>query len=282
MVADPNETASVLHKIFARRKLALAELNSDPSRLARLKDESLWPQQSPFRFRQAFSAAPSGTYKVIAEIKRGSPSQGLFPTAHQPVAVAEAYAQQGATALSVLTEPEFFGGDTRYVEEIRKALPELPILMKDFFFSEAQVYEARAIGADAILLIAAYLPKERINALHDLAASLGLSTLLELHNASELSKAPSSHLESMLLGINTRDLTDLSIDLGRFAPVAKTVRTMAPLNALPLIAESGIKAAVDLRTLTEQGADGFLVGSSLMATADPGAALAELLGKEPS
>lgn len=273
---------NVLAKIFADRELAIAVLKSDPAWLDRLQDESRWPAQPPLRFRRAFDKrdedSNSGqSFRVIAEIKRGSPSQGIFGGDHQPVDVAKAYAANGATALSVLTEPKYFGGDIKFIEAIRQALPEMPILMKDFFFDEAQIYQARAAGADAILLIAAHLSAERIAALHQLAASLGLSTLLEVHAADELAKAPAEHTDSLLIGINNRDLTDLSISLDRFGPVARQVEDTPKLAALPLIAESGIKVTADLKLLAGQGADGFLVGSALMATADPGAALGMLI-----
>lgn len=290
---------SVLHEIFAKRKATLKELESNSDWYAAIRDSSSWPQQPARRFRQAFDPNTAGfQFRVIAEIKRASPSHGLFAGHHDPVVTAKSYAAHGATALSVLTEPDYFGGNVSYIKAIRAELPDMPILMKDFFFCESQVYLARSVGADAVLLIAAYLTKRRLDELYQLAHSLGLTTLVEVHNDEELSKIPASALaasgkaheepreageaaNSLLVGVNTRDLKDLSISLSRFAPLAQTIR-QHPIaqqdRGLPLIAESGINDHSDLLALTHQGAKGFLVGSALMATADPGKALAELMG----
>lgn len=279
-MADIGSTGflTMLERIFHKRYDAIRTLKNDDEWLARVKDASTWPDQPPLRFHQAFTQPrQDGGYRVIAEIKRGSPSHGLFAGDHDPVAVAKAYAKNGATALSVLTEPAFFGGDTAHIEAIRKELPDIPILMKDFIFDEVQIYHARAIGADAVLLIAAHLNEYRINTLHKLAASLGLTTVVEVHEALELFSVPNADNDSVLIGVNNRNLADLSIALGRFEPIAGYVKHMPKICHLPVIAESGIKMASDLRFLAEQGAAGFLVGSSLMATADPGAALAQLL-----
>lgn len=285
-MAKPPSAESVLHKIFAKRQEALAALNSNEAWYAGIREDSQWPVQPPRRFREAFAKETAGaSHRVIAEVKRASPSKGLFAAQHEPVAVAKAYAAAGATALSVLTEPEFFAGNVSYIKAIRAELPSMPILMKDFFCDDSQVYLARSVGADAILLIAAYLSAERIAQLHALAVKLGLSSLIEVHSCEELAKVPpaAEHHGALLVGVNTRDLKDLSISLDRFAPVAKTIRQQPALGdsaKLPLIAESGISCHDDLVSLTQQGADGFLVGSALMATADPGAALATLLGKD--
>lgn len=279
--------SSVLHRIFASRKEDLAELNANSEWHAAIRDESTWPQQPPRRFRAAFDPETLGLqYRVIAEVKRASPSKGTFASHHDPVDVAKSYSAHGATALSVLTEPKYFGGSVSYIKDIRAQLPDMPILMKDFFFDDSQVYQARSIGADAILLIAAYLSEQRLDELYRLAHSLGLTTLVEVHDRAELDKIPVPGVlpveeRSLMVGVNTRDLRDLSISLDRFAPLAQSFAqhpSREQDRTLPLIAESGINETNDLALLAGKGAKGFLVGSSLMATDDPGKALAQLMG----
>lgn len=291
---NEQKQSSVLHEIFAKRKEALAALESNSAWYEAIRDSDSWPKQPARRFREAFDPNTAGfSFRVIAEIKRASPSHGLFAGHHDPVTTAKSYAAHGATALSVLTEPDYFGGNVSYIKAIRAELPDMPILMKDFFFCESQVYLARSVGADAILLIAAYLSEQRLEELYQLAHSLGLTTLVEVHNEEELCKIPASALsasstggeptktKSLMVGVNTRDLKDLSISLSRFAPLARSIR-QHPIGLqdrdLPLIAESGINDHSDVLALSSQGAKGFLVGSSLMATADPGKALAKLMG----
>jgi indole-3-glycerol phosphate synthase len=219
-------------------------------------------------FRAALAAAPAPA--VIAEIKRASPSRGVIREAFDPPAHARAYAASGATALSVLTEPHWFGGALEHLAAARDAAP-LPILRKDFLVDPYQVEEARAWGADAVLVIAAAgeaaLRIELLAAAHE----LGLDVLVEVHDARELEWAAAQR--PGLLGINNRDLTTFETTLAtteRLAP-------LAPAGAL-LVAESGIFTAADVRRMAAAGARAVLVGEAFMAAPDPGAALRALLG----
>ena len=220
--------------------------------------------------------------RVIAEIKRKSPSAGVIwkqPGPFDPVSVAQSYHAAGATAISCLTDEVGFGGDLGFIEPIREAVP-LPVLRKDFMIDPYQVWEARAAGADAILLIAECLDTARIIQMRELAHELGMSTLLEVHSEENLR----SMLEAVdldpakrtLLGINNRDLTRMKTDL------ANTERLVAATNdelqdRSILVGESGIRTPEDLARLRESGVCIVLVGEHLMRQPDPGRALDELL-----
>ena len=210
---------------------------------------------------------------VIAEVKLASPSQGSIAPGMDPVAAAEQYAANGASALSVLTEPRFFGGSPAHLRLIRSAV-RIPLLMKDFVVEEYQLYLARASGADAVLLIAALLDERRLRELIRLARMLGLAVLVEAHTPSERRRALASGAD--LVGINTRDLKTLRVDL-------RTARDLAPRRGerALFICESGIGSARDIAALARLGYRGFLVGTALMRTGKPGRALAALLGRPP-
>ena len=199
---------------------------------------------------------------VIAEVKLASPSQGPIAPGMDPVAAAEQYAANGASALSVLTEPRFFGGSPAHLRRIRSAV-RIPLLMKDFVVDEYQLYLARASGADAVLLIAALLDERRLRELIRLSRTLGLAVLVEAHTPSERRRALASGAD--LVGINTRDLKTLRVDLG-------TARDLAPRRGerALFICESGIGSARDIAALARLGYRGFLVGTALMRTGRPG------------
>ncbi len=222
---------------------------------------------------QDFSSAFSGEgYNIIAEYKRASPSQGDIAPELGVLDVVSAYLENDAQAISILTEPEYFKGDVDFIAAVRSAYPQAKILMKDFFVDEYQLYQALYYGADCILLIVGLLDGRQLKRLYQQALDLGLSVLVEVHNEKELQQA--LPLENAIIGINNRDLTNLSIDL-------KTTQSLLP--KVPehriTISESGIKTHHDLQTLSDCGVKGFLVGTSLMATKMPGKALAKLLGK---
>ncbi len=208
--------------------------------------------------------------RVIAEIKRRSPSKGEIRRDFDPVAIARAYADAGAAALSVLTDERYFGGSLAVLEKVR-AVTDLPLLRKDFVIDPYQIDEARVAGADAVLLIVAALDAGELRALAAHARGLGLDVLVEVHDEPELDLALTSGAE--LIGINNRDLRSFHTDLAVTERLAPRARGRACV-----IAESGIVGPEDVRRLARAGARGYLVGESLMREADVGLALRKLRG----
>lgn len=205
----------------------------------------------------------AGTTGIIAEFKRRSPSKGLINGTSDVAEVAKAYAAAGASAMSVLTDELFFGGALADLESARAAV-DIPILRKDFVVDEYQIVEAKAIGADLILLIAACLTPAEVRRLATFAASLGMETLLELHAEEELEHVCD---EVQLVGINNRDLKSFLVDMDR------SLRMAARLPADRVrIAESGIDSVEQVRRFREHGFHGFLMGEQFMKSGDPGAA----------
>lgn len=214
------------------------------------------------------SAATQGT-AIIAEVKKGSPSKGIIRADFDPVAIACDYQAAGATCLSVLTDREFFFGELAYLQQIREAV-SLPLLRKDFIIDSFQVYEARAHGADAILLIAAALPEARLAELTAIAHELGLDVLFEVHDEEDMRLA--HRLPVDLIGINNRNLQTFETDLA----ITERLAPLAPADRL-LVSESGIVDRADIRRLQKASVGAFLIGESLMRQARVGDRLAELL-----
>jgi indole-3-glycerol phosphate synthase len=208
---------------------------------------------------------------VIAEFKRGSPSAGAINPDADVAAVVEAYERGGAAAISVLTEARYFQGSPAHLEAIRAAV-DVPLLRKDFIVDPYQVAEARAWGADAILLIAAALDDAALRELHAAAGELGLEVLVEAHTAAEADRAVAAG--AALIGINNRDLRTFVTTL----ETAERLRGRIPPGVVA-VAESGIETPADVARLRAAGYDAFLVGESLMRQPDPGAALQALLGE---
>lgn len=208
---------------------------------------------------------------VIAEVKKASPSRGLIRADFDPVALASAYAEGGATAVSVLTEPRFFQGSLEHLAAVRKAV-SLPLLRKDFVIDAYQVAEARAWGADAVLLIVAILDDDRLRELLGVAADAGLDALVEAHTASEVERAVAA--QATLIGINNRDLRTFVTSL----ETAERLGKLLP-DATVGVAESGIESRADIARLEAAGFHAFLVGESLMRARDPAALLRELHGR---
>ena len=216
-------------------------------------------------------ARTDGRFPVVAEIKYKSPSRGVLREDFAPAALAKSYADGGAACLSVLTDAPYFGGEDAHLREARAAC-DLPALRKDFMTEEWQIYESRALGADAILLLAAALSLEEMQRLARLAADLGMAALAESHDESELRAA--LQVSDAWLGINSRDLGDFSVSL-------RNSLDLLPLAAgRETIAESGIARAADVASLAAAGADAFLIGETLMRAANPAAALQNLFAAE--
>jgi indole-3-glycerol phosphate synthase len=256
---------TVLDEILAEKRAELdaARRRVAPAELARRAAA----QPPPRGFRRALLGPGR---RVIAELKRRSPSKGEIRRDFDPVAIARAYEAGGAAALSVLTDERFFGGSLAVLEAVRRATA-LPILRKDFVIDPYQVDEARAAGADAVLLIVAALAPAALERLRAHALGLGLDVLVEVHDEAELDLAKGVGAD--LIGINNRDLKSFVTDLGVTERLARRV----PQGAV-VVAESGISGPADLARLERAGASAFLVGESLMREADPGLALRRLLG----
>jgi indole-3-glycerol phosphate synthase len=205
---------------------------------------------------------------VIAEIKKASPSKGVLREPFAPAEIAASYAQHGAACLSVLTDERFFQGSAAYLEQARAAC-DLPVLRKDFIVDEYQVHEARAIGADCILLIAACLADAQMAELESCAREYGMAVLVEVHDEAELERA--LRLTTPLLGINNRNLRTFEVSLQTTLDLVPRI----PSDRL-LITESGILASADVRRMRQAGVLAFLVGEAFMRAPNPGAALAQL------
>jgi indole-3-glycerol phosphate synthase len=208
--------------------------------------------------------------RVIAEIKRRSPSKGEIRSDFDPVGCAKSYAEAGAAAISVLTDERYFGGRLEFLDAVRSAV-EVPLLRKDFVLDSYQIDEARVSGADAILLIVAALSGEELERLRQHAVSLGLDVLVEVHDEDELEAALAAGAD--LVGINNRDLRSFETDLA----VTERLAPRIPGNAL-IVAESGIFRHQEIRRLEGVGVHAFLVGESLMRETDVGLALRRLRG----
>ena len=259
--------SDILERIVAvkREEIALAKARRDEASLRRDAEAEQGPRDFVAALRAKMHA---GRAAVIAEVKKASPSKGVLREHFEPAEIAASYERGGAACLSVLTDERFFQGSAAYLVQARTACA-LPVLRKDFIVDSYQVFEARAMGADCILLIAACLDDALMADLEAQAHELGMAVLVEVHDAAELDRA--LHLKTPLLGINNRNLRSFEVSLDT---------TLALLPRVPpgriLVTESGILAGADVRRMRAAGVQGFLVGEAFMRAPDPGAALAAM------
>jgi indole-3-glycerol phosphate synthase len=241
----------------------------------RLPLEDLLPQVSTAAPVRDFCAAlrGTGTIQLIAEIKKSSPSAQTIRADFDPVSIAQTYEQHGASCLSVLTDAPYFEGRLEYLVQVR-AQTSIPVLRKDFLIDEYQLFEARAAGADAILLIAEILDDTSLQQLLKLAQTLGMSALVEFHDESNIPRVLASGAE--LIGINNRDLRHFTTDVEH----TLRLRNRIPTDIL-LVSESGIRTRRDVERLEAAGVSAILVGESLMRASDLGLAVDRLLGRMP-
>lgn len=262
--------SDILNKILAVKREEVAAAQAVKS-LATVRADAE-TQAKPRDFVGAIRAKlAAGQSAVIAEVKKASPSKGVIRADFRPAEIAEDYAAHGAACLSVLTDRQFFQGAPEYLQAARAACA-LPVLRKDFLVDAYQVYEARAMGADAILLIAAALDLPTMREFESIAQSLGLAVLVEVHNGEELDAA--LQLETPLVGINNRNLRTFEVSLQTTLDLLPRI----PAGRI-VVTESGILAASDVELMRQRNVNSFLVGEAFMRQAHPGAALAELFGR---
>ncbi|MBP1561625.1 MAG: indole-3-glycerol phosphate synthase TrpC [Oscillospiraceae bacterium] len=242
----------ILDEIIEKRKIQLEreKQNIPYEEMKRLAMKAVFPEKS---FKAALGKKG---LSVIAEVKKASPSKGVIQPDFDPVLTAEAYQKCGANAISCLTEEHYFQGSSRYLSDIRKTV-DIPILRKDFIFDEYQIYEAKAIGADAVLLIAAVLDDDMLKKLYGTAKNLGLDVLFEAHDETEVKRLVSVGAE--IIGINNRNLKTFEVSL----ETTKRLAEFVPEGTL-LVCESGIKNNGDMRFAAECGANAVLIGETLM------------------
>ena len=257
---------SILDRIVTRRRETIDQakrVRSMPSLEAALSEAP------PVRdFVAALRAAPG--VALIAEIKKASPSRGLIRADFRPLEIAEAYQEHGASAISVLTEPDFFEGRLEYLTQVRHTVA-LPVLRKDFVIDAYQIVEARVAGADAVLLIAECLETPLLRDLYQQAVALGMTPLVELYDEANLERV--LELEPSLVGINSRDLRTFEVDLDRTIALRRRVP-----ESIVFVAESGIRERADVERLEAGGIDAMLVGEALMRSPDVGEAVRRLVG----
>ncbi len=257
---------SILEKIIAHK-----QKETDHRKTAvpvSVLENSRWFSRRTISLSQALTV--SGSSGIIAEFKRSSPSRGTIHPGASPEDIAKGYESCEAAGLSVLTDETFFGGSNEDLQKVR-SVTSLPVLRKDFTLDAYQVIEARALGADAILLIATVLEPEQIKALASLAKELEMEVLFEIHHRDEIRKIPE---EADLIGVNNRNLTTFAVDIRQALEIAP----LLPPNAVK-ISESGLSEPGDVAVLKEAGYQGFLIGETFMKTSDPGKTCRQFIDK---
>lgn len=260
-------TPTILKKIILR-KLEEIQDGCDKIPLREMKRRALLAPETKSFVGAMQAKLDAGQSAVIAEIKKASPSKGVLREPFDPVEIAKSYAEHGAACLSVLTDKDFFQGSNEYLQQVREAV-DLPIIRKDFIVDDYQVYEARAIGADCILLIAAAIGDAQMSELTQVALTLDMDVLIEVHNKEELERA--LHLPLPMIGINNRDLHSFEVSLDTTIEMLE----MIPEDRI-VITESGILTKGDVARMRACHVDAFLVGEAFMRAENPGEKLAEL------
>ena len=257
----------ILDKIIQNKRVEVERAKKDyPLGLLSSRIEKTNP---PRDFLKAI--APNGNVKIIAEIKRASPSRGVLREDFNPTDIAEAYCKGGASALSVLTDREFFRGDLNHLLDVSRTV-QTPVLRKDFLVDPYQVYESRLYGADAVLLIAAVLDKKTLGELLQLTHFLNMNAIVEVHDEDDLEKALLS--PSRIIGINNRDLRTFDVSLDVSVRLSRSIP-----NDVIVVAESGITSSDDIRRLKGEGIYVFLIGETFMRAESPGKELENMLNQ---
>ncbi|MEO8377965.1 MAG: indole-3-glycerol phosphate synthase TrpC [Candidatus Sumerlaeota bacterium] len=267
--------ADILEKIIKVKREEVAQLHREHTLEGLLEAIAQCGPTRGFRKRIIAKAEKTGNAALIAEVKKASPSKGIIRADFDPVWIAQKYKDGGAACLSVLTDRQFFQGDLSFLKQIREKV-QLPLLRKDFIIDSLQLYEARAAGADAVLLIAACLAARQLQELHDEATGIGLDVLVEIHDEEEWEGILAAGSAPPLAGVNNRNLRDFSVTL-------ETTERLAPMitaSGTALVAESGIFSPADVARLVACGASAVLVGESLMRQDDPGEAAKALMTKQ--
>ena len=259
----------MLDEIVEHKRAELEAIMSSPDYEAKIdaleRDAALMSEPKGF-----MASLKQEGIRIISEVKKASPSKGIIREDFSPLEIADIYASSGAAAISVLTDEKFFMGSLDYLRGIRERV-SVPLLRKDFTLGEYHVFEARAAGADAVLLIAAILEDIELHSLLMLTERLGMDALVEVHNEEEMDLAVS--VGATLIGVNNRDLSTFETDID----TTKRLATMVPSECV-LVSESGINTPEDIIYLKDAGADAFLIGEALMRQKDIGAKLKELIG----
>jgi indole-3-glycerol phosphate synthase len=261
------DTPTILKNILARKREEISERSAVIS-ADQLLEKAL-SASAPRGFAAAMAAKiAAGESAVIAEIKKASPSKGVIREDFDPAAIAKSYADGGAACLSILTDVDFFQGADEYLQQAREAC-NLPVIRKDFVIDKYQIYEARAMGADCILLIVSALAEDQLNHLHEVAISLGMDVLIEVHDAAELAIA--LKLDNPMVGINNRNLHSFEVSLENTYQLLEQM----PANKI-VITESGIHSRDDVAAMRKQNVHAFLVGEAFMRSEEPGERLSEM------
>ena len=259
---------TILDTIVAQKRLEVAQLPAGPVAAHQLREANQRRGDGMRDFFGALANPRHGDVGLIAEVKKASPSLGVICPDFDPVRIAQQYEAAGASCLSVLTDQQFFQGSVDYLKQARASC-QLPVLRKDFLVDPYQVYESRAMGADAVLLIAACLDDAQMRDMEAIARGLFMSVLVEVHDAQELERA--LRLKTPLIGINNRNLRTFELSLD----TTLELKGRVPPDRV-LVTESGILAREDVQRMQEGGVHAFLVGEAFMRAPDPGAALAAM------
>jgi indole-3-glycerol phosphate synthase len=259
-----NKTGTILDAICEKKVEEIANITSQ--QFEAWKSECNKTYSKSNKFATAITSKRPG---IIAEIKKGSPSEGTIRTEIDVETIAKSYEKNGASAISVVTDVHFFQGDIGWIKRIKQA-SSLPVIRKDFVLDEKQVYQSKVAGADALLLIAAILDEGKLKELYQLVYKLGMEALVEIHTKAELGIA--LRIDAEIIGINNRNLKSFDVDNSTFSTLAASIP-----NDKIVIAESGIHSQKDLLFMKEQGADAVLIGTHFMRAPEPGKALNELI-----